>query len=186
MTARCCLSVWNISWSTLYALAHACARCRLRIPLLSAVSTYWCIDLLTQKKAYCVKQMMPNVQPPPALLSAAVTASHLREVLILGEKVDSISGFHALTQLTRSCKTGCSIVNFLKSQTQHIFSPCSPCDELTDPQTCRPLSADRKTSCLLRVQGTAHHPDDRRKKYISALFFLLSYQVTCCTNASKL
>lgn len=60
--------------------------------------------------------------------------------------------FTLLHNSRRSCKTGCSIVNYPKSQTQHIFSPCSPCDELTDPQTYRPLSADRKTSCSKRTR----------------------------------
>lgn len=97
-------------------------------------------DILRKNACYVI-HMLPI---SPRHLSVDVTVSHLRELLILGEKVDGISGCHNLTQLYRSCKTGCSIANYLKSQTQHIFSPCSPCKELNDPQNYCPLSAGKK------------------------------------------
>lgn len=105
--------------------------------------------------------------PPPSPLSAAVTVSHLGEVLILEEKTETVSLSYALLHNSpESCETGCSIVNYPKGQTQHLFSPCSPWDELTDPQTYRPLSADRKDQLFAApgVQRTAHHQESQQKK----------------------
>lgn len=136
---------------------------RLSPVFLLKVLMYWPTN---SKEALCVRQTMVNVQPPtPQRCYQPLSLCRTWEkCLFWRKKVDCITGFHALTQLPRSCKTGCSIVNYLKNQTQHIFSPCSPCDELADPQTYRPLSADEETSCLLRLQKTAHHPADRRLK----------------------
>lgn len=91
-------------------------------------------------------QVMADVSPIQQPLSNAVTVSRLKSsAYVEGKKVDGICG--DLTQLSRSRKTGCSIVNYLKSQSQHIFPPCSPCDELTDPRAYRPLSAKNMTCC---------------------------------------
>ena len=117
-----------------------------------------CFYVLMYWPTNCVKQMMAYVHLPPSL-SPSLPLSLPPPVTVIsrchcvapgrsaysGGKTETVSLPYALLHNSpESCETGCSIVNYPKGQTQHLFSPCSPWDELTDPQTYRPLSADRK------------------------------------------
>lgn len=146
---------------------------------------------------------LPSSLPPVTVISRCHCVAPGRSAYSEG-KTETVSLPYALLHNSpESCETGCSIVNYPKGQTQHLFSPCSPWDELTDPQTYRPLSADRKDQLFAApgVQRTARHQESQQKKRNeikikkkthtiikhprnSAL--LLPYQVTCCTNASQL
>lgn len=109
---------------------------------------------------------LPSSLPPVTVISRCHCVAPGRSAYS-GGKTETVSLPYALLHNSpESCETGCSIVNYPKGQTQHLFSPCSPWDELTDPQTYRPLSADRKDQLFAApgVQRTARHQESQQKK----------------------
>lgn len=109
---------------------------------------------------------LPSSLPPVTVISRCHCVAPGRSAYSEG-KTETVSLPYALLHNSpESCETGCSIVNYPKGQTQHLFSPCSPWDELTDPQTYRPLSADRKDQLFAApgVQRTARHQESQQKK----------------------
>lgn len=143
--------------------AHICTGINdnARLSVLNGCSI--CTDLLTQgkKNPKALRQRCQMCSFPPDRYQPLSLCRTWEKCLFWRKKLDWISCFHLLTQLPRSCKTGYSIVNYLKTQSQHIFSPCSPCSELSDPQTYRPLSVGKKDQLFAPNPATAHGPDER-------------------------
>lgn len=84
---------------------------------------------------------------------------------------------HTLTQLCTSCKNGCSIVNYLKCQTQHKFPLAHPAaSSLTLRPTAPYLPAHSPAVCCESGAPILHPGQSHKNK---------TPPETCCAKASR-